>query len=612
VKSLLKLLGAIALATMPVITVVACDDDKPTITDSDISKIAAAQVADTELNMSEIKIKTTQDLFALKDHKFTEFESTIKDNIAAYFQKKVTTSSDASPETKTTWYYPSASCIITDGPDDPSNNNKFQDNFDGKVNGKITLQATITYKSESSITKPIILTIDNDQSDAQAKANAIRDFVITEIGKSSGEISLEALPTAGEFTKNDAQKQFSIFSKDLATAITKWVGYQSLSVNFEFDGNETTPKPLFKFNNWRIEDKKIIFIGDLQNVKIDFIVAGGGFATSKPDKTTSPPTIKVIQTEANARNQIERIINDLRFNVNKLPDSSESFSSYDQKMSGDFTKSIQEKLFDNINAIYKVDATITPTPSNWSQDIITIPDTSKSSKYIADVPDSTGHFILNFKFEYQFDSSLPAAFTLTKNNINVNLKLKSNDITGITIAVPRITANLTQDYKELNTKSDITNPVITAIESKTGIAITAADFDLTNTGSGNQVVDATITFTVKGKPTVPEKLSGTFTFDLTLKTNDITGITITAPNTIAADKIQDYKELNDNEDIITAIIDGITSKTGIITITAADFKLSNNGSGNQVADTTITFTVEGTNIKPNQISGTFTFDLTLI
>ncbi|AGM25270.1 spiralin repeat-containing protein [Spiroplasma chrysopicola] len=204
--------------------------------------------------------------------------------------------------------------------------------------------------------------------------------------------------------------------------------------------------------------------------------------------------------------------------------------------------------------------------------------------------------------------------TFNFTNTLTEAQTGQKDITDIKVVDSQREAKSDQKYGDLNKDKTIIDSVIAAINEDGEVTVTTADFDLTNNQDENaNQVPGEVLFTVTAKAT-SELITGEFTFKVTLTEpevlqKDITDIKV-VDSQREAKSDQKYGDLNKDKTIIDSVIAAI-NEDGEVTVTTADFDLTNNQdeNANQVpGEVLFTVTAKATS---ELITGEFTFKVTL-
>ncbi|WP_338975397.1 hypothetical protein [Spiroplasma endosymbiont of Monopis laevigella] len=430
-KSLLKLLGTLALATTPVVTVVACGSENNQMTPRDILNFAASFVTDSSVQIkADLNLSDDTNIGEMKGKIFSKLDTSVQTAIGNFFSSKLKESTNEHP---TNWYHPDAHVKIMDyvPKKDNDNDEKEKPKFvlptgSELVNGYLWVKAEISYLNLPSVTKDIKITINNDTSHTsdQKKADAIKDFIEKlingEIKDNVLNVNVENLPISGKIdapSKEDiARTQLSYIKQNLNVAIKDKVQYSGLSLSFEFsdDFSDDAKSTLFKMADPTVtnnDDKSIVFNGNVSNITIDFLVGNDGKSTFNTGDIESKSAIQINQTFVDATTQISKIFSEWTVDaVKELPNASESFSDY-KEMNNIKEQVITKGYFANINKIYSI---LVP---KWNDSVITI--TNPESGFNLNPNEKNGYFNLNFKLKYDLSKDFPDIKTSSKFEINV-------------------------------------------------------------------------------------------------------------------------------------------------------------------------------------------------
>ncbi|WP_342260871.1 hypothetical protein [Spiroplasma endosymbiont of Notiophilus biguttatus] len=433
-KSLLKLLGTLALATTPVVTVVACGSENNQMTPRDILNFAASFVTDSSLQIkADLNLSDDTNIGEMKGKIFSELDTSVQTAICNFFSSKLKESTNEHP---TNWYHPDAHVKIMDYVPKKDNDNDEKDKpkfvlptGSELVNGHLWVKTEISYLNLPSVTKDIKITINNDTSHTsdQKKADAIRDFIKQKITNGNLNINVENLPIDGKIdapSKEDiARTQLSYIKQNLNVAIKDKVEYSGLSLSFVFSGDfsNDAKSTLFKMTTATVtnnDDKSIVFNGNINNITIDFLVGNDGKSTFNTGDIGSTTTaIKINQTFVDATTQISKIFSEQTVDtVKELPKASDKYSDYDKD--GKIKEQvITNGYFANINKIYSILA------SKWTDSVITI--TNPESGFNLNPNEKNGYFNLKFKLKYDLKGLLlntSSKFEINAENIHIILR----------------------------------------------------------------------------------------------------------------------------------------------------------------------------------------------
>lgn len=408
-KSLLKLFGALALVTTPVVTVIACSDDV-IVNPRDIQSSALALMRDSEFKMTDIGIANTEDLNKLSGKNFKGFSDEIKKRISTIFSNQLKKSTNERP---TQWYYDDASVVVGNGSDASDANFQIPVVMgdllvDGFINGHLSVNVSVTYKNLPAISKDIKLTFNNDITKKQQKTDAMQKFIEKKINTDDyfikNSVDVATLPTTDETVDTVAAETNLNTSivPNLRIAIKKLIQYQDLTVNIEpyYEKSNKDTKKLTSTSFFTIGtptgSDKLTFNGTLKNVEINFNINGANSHFKIDDNK-----IKVTQTETNAVNQISGAFSAHEQTVATLPKPTDKVTNVT-----DLEKNIKNLAEDSIKKSY-LDITA---------DEINI--TNSDAATFTGTDDWTGYFILNFKVSHKYKEK---EFVATAQNIKVTV-----------------------------------------------------------------------------------------------------------------------------------------------------------------------------------------------
>lgn len=429
-KSLLKLIGTLALTTSPVLAVVACDSEDKQMSPKDILNAAAALITDSNLKVVyDLNLPDSIDLQAMKDKIFSELDNTMQSAISNFFTNKLKESTNQNP---TNWYHPDAHVSIIDvesSDADIAAKAKFTIPASYLVNGHLLVAAKITYSNLPAITKNITLTLNNDttKSSDQIKADAIRDFIQQEINNDNLNVNVENLPVSEPLSSLDmARTQLSFIQQNLNDAIKEKVQYIGLSLSFSFSGdfNDTTgsKSTLFTLTGTSVnvdDNRSIIFNGKINNLTIRFLIGTDGNAEYNTGDATTTHTIKINQTFADATTQILKIFTEYTVKpVATLPTASEKYSEYIKANPTIEDEFISDGYFAAINKIYNDTIMV----NGWTKGIISI--TNPDSQFNFNT-EKSGYFSLNFLLSYNLknvNKDSNSEFNIPAENIHIILR----------------------------------------------------------------------------------------------------------------------------------------------------------------------------------------------
>lgn len=402
-KSLLKLFGALALVTTPVVTVIACSDDV-IVNPRDIQSSALALMRDSEFKMTDIGIN--KDLNELSGKNFKGFSSEIQRKISTIFSNQLKKSTNERP---TQWYYDDASVAVNNG--SVASDANFQIPVNAIVNGHLSVKVSVTYKNLPAISKDIKLTFNNDKTKNQEKTDAMRDFIKGKINTDDyfikNSVDVATLPTTDETVDKGAAETNLNTSivPNLRIAIKKLIQYQDLTVNIEpyyekpnEDTNKLTPTSFFTIGTPTGTSDKLTFNGTLKNVEINFNINGANSNFKIDDNK-----IKVTQSETNAVNQVSGAFFAHKQTVATLPKSTDKVADFT-----DLEKNIKNLAEDSIKKSYL----------GITADEINI--TNRQTATFTATDSQTGYFILNFKVSHNYSGG-DKEFVATAQNIKVTI-----------------------------------------------------------------------------------------------------------------------------------------------------------------------------------------------
>ncbi|WP_375317107.1 hypothetical protein [Spiroplasma endosymbiont of Virgichneumon dumeticola] len=407
-KSLLKLFGAIALTTTPVVTVVACGTEDTNISPRDIQNSALALMSDSEFNMTDLGIGATADLLGLKDKNFKTFSSEIQGKISTILANELKKSTNEHP---TEWYYDDASVVVDNG--SVAGDATFQlpmyvdgthPTFNGIVNGHLNVNVSVTYKNLPPISKNIKLTFNNNTTTASDKTSAMKDFIEYKI-KTSNDFPPVVVATLPSKDSTDnrltaSQNLNNSIVPHLRTAIKNLIQYQDVTVNIMpyYDATPVSTS-FFTIKTPTVVANKLQFSGTLKNITISFNIgdANSNFKI-EDDKIT------VIQTQTNAANQVSGAFYNQSQFAGTLPGPNDKVT--------DFT-GLKDKI---------LDAAVDSIGKSY-QDIVKtdISITNEAIAAFTSTDNYTGYFILNFNVKHSYSGT---EFTVDAQNIKVIVSVK--------------------------------------------------------------------------------------------------------------------------------------------------------------------------------------------
>ncbi|AXF96494.1 spiralin repeat-containing protein [Spiroplasma phoeniceum] len=197
----------------------------------------------------------------------------------------------------------------------------------------------------------------------------------------------------------------------------------------------------------------------------------------------------------------------------------------------------------------------------------------------------------------------------------VNIKVtdvNKQDIKTVIVNDLKLAAHEEETYATLNNEIEILDAVRDAINQRLSITASNNDFVLTNdqVPQNKQVPNTIITFTVTAT-TSSSLIQGSFTFSsILLARKDISSVEINKMLIVPNPKLT-YQALNQNPEILDAIIGTINNKLQI-TITTNDFIVTNNQEGDKKQEPSqkVSFIVKAAE-SSNLIKGRVTFTVEL-
>ncbi|WP_342275973.1 hypothetical protein [Spiroplasma endosymbiont of Nebria brevicollis] len=410
-KSLLKLFGAIALTTTPVVAVVACGTEDTNISPIDIQNSALALMRDSEFNMTDLGIgATAADLLILRDKSFKYFSSEIQGKISTILANELKKSTNEHP---TKWYYDDASVVVDNG--SVAADNIFQlpmyvdgthPTFEGIVNGHLNVSVSVTYKNLPPISKDIKLTFNNDKTKTSEKTDAMKDFIEYKINTSSNfpNVDVATLPNTDATTDilTASQNLNNSIVPHLRIAIKNLIQHQGLTVTITpyYDAAPAVTS-FFTIKPPILVVNKLQFSGTLKNITISFKIGD----TSSNFKI-GDNKITVTQSQTNAANQVSGAFN----NQSRFADTLPAATAKVTDVTGLKDKIITAAV-DSIKKSYPDIVAAEINITNETTATFTATDTK------------TGYFILNFKVEHDYSGT---KFTVDAQNIKVIVSVKTN------------------------------------------------------------------------------------------------------------------------------------------------------------------------------------------
>lgn len=404
-KSLLKLFGALALITTPVVTVIACSGDDVNVNPRDIQSSALALMRDSEFKMTDIGIANTEVLNKLSGKNFKGFSSEIQRKISTIFSNQLKKSTNERP---TQWYYDDASVVVGNGSDA-----NFQIPVNAIVNGHLSVNVSVTYKNLPAISKDIKLTFNNDKTKNQEKTDVMQKFIEKKINTDGyfleNSVDVATLPTTDKIAEIETAitNLNTSIVPNLRIAIKKLIQYQDLSIIItpyyekpNKDTNKLTPTSFFTIGTPAGDSDKLIFNGTLKNVEINFNINDGhSHFKIKDDK------INVTQSETNAVNQVSGAFYAQYQTITAWPNPKNKITDFPG-----LEDSIKNFALTSITKLYL--------------DIIAteIDVTNSDEATFTGTDDWTGYFILNFKVRHNYKySGGEKEFVATAQNIKVTV-----------------------------------------------------------------------------------------------------------------------------------------------------------------------------------------------
>lgn len=408
-KSLLKLFGAIALTSTPLVTVAACGAEDNNISSQDIQNAALALMRDSQFNMTNLGIKNTTDLINLRTKKFKEFSAEIQEKINTIMGNELKKSTNEHP---TQWYYDDALAVINNGIITGSiTDNTFQipTYLDGKhptvegiISGYLYVNVSVTYKNLLPISKNIRLTFNNDTTTKANQTEAMKDFIEYKIDKELfTHFDVATLPNSDSTIdiKTASTNLNNSIVPHLRTKIKDLIQYpkDDLNVNIAPYYDVTTPvsTSFFTIKTPTAPAGKLQFSGTLQNIIISFNIGDASSSFKIADNK-----ITVNQNETNAVNQVSGAFHEQSQYADALPVT--------------VTPNLKTAI------INEVVTSITQSYSDIIASDITITN-EKEAKFNA-TDDKTGYFILNFKVTHLYNS---IDFTVEAQHIKITVSVKT-------------------------------------------------------------------------------------------------------------------------------------------------------------------------------------------
>lgn len=406
-KSLLKLFGAIALTSTPLVTVVACGGQDTDINTQDIQNAALALMRDSQFNMTDLGINTTADLMNLRIKKFKDFSAEIQEKISTIMGNELKKSTNEHP---TQWYYDDALVVLNNGTTTTDDDN-FQiptyvdgkhPEFEGIISGYLYVNVSVTYKNLPPISKNIRLTFNNDTTTKAPQTGAMADFIKYKIDNDLFKpVDVATLPNSDSTTdiKTASTNLNNSIVPHLRVKIKDLIQYpkDDLNVNIAPYYDATTPvsTSFFTIKTPTATSGKLQFSGTLQNIIISFNIGDASSSFKIADNK-----ITVNQNQTDAVNQVSGAFHDQSQYANALPAT----------------------VTPNLKTVIINDAVtnITQSYSDIIANDITITNEKEANFNATD--DKTGYFILNFKVTHIYNS---IDFTVEVQHIKITVSIKT-------------------------------------------------------------------------------------------------------------------------------------------------------------------------------------------
>lgn len=405
-KSLLKLFGAIALTSTPLVTVVACGGQDTDISTQDIQNVALALMRDSQFNMTDLGINTTADLINLQTKNFKDFSAEIQEKISTTMGNELKKSTNEHP---TQWYYDDALVVLNNG--SIVGNNTFQiptyvdgkhPAFEGIISGYLYVNVSVTYKNLPPISKNIRLTFNNDTTTKAAQTQAMTEFIKYKIDNDLFKpVDVATLPNSE--STNDIKTASTNLNNSivphLRAKIKDLIQYpkDDLNVNIAPYYDATTPvsTSFFTLKAPTALADKLQFSGTLQNIIISFNIGDASNSFKIADNK-----ITVNQNETNAINQVSGAFHEQSQYADALP------TTVTPSLKTVIIKEAVTSIAQSYSDIIANDITIT---------------NEKEAKFNA-TDDKTGYFILNFKVNHVYNSK---DFTVEVQHIKITVSIKT-------------------------------------------------------------------------------------------------------------------------------------------------------------------------------------------
>lgn len=404
-KSLLKLFGAIALTSTPLVTVVACGGQDTDISTQDIQNAALSLMRDSKFNMTDLGINTTTDLINLQTKNFKDFSAEIQEKISTTMGNELKKSTNEHP---TQWYYDDALVVLNNGSIVGNNNFQIPTYVDGKhpafegiISGYLYVNVSVTYKNLPPISKNIRLTFNNDTTTNEAEIKAMTEFIKYKIDNDLFKpVDVATLPNSE--STNDIKTASTNLNNSivphLRAKIKDLIQYpkDDLNVNIApyYDATAPVSTSFFTLKAPTVLADKLQFSGTLQNISISFNIGDASNSFQIADNK-----ITVNQNETNAINQVSGAFHEQSQYADALP--TKVTPSLKTVIIREAVTSIAQSYSD----IFANDITIT---------------NEQEAKFNA-TDDKTGYFILNFNVSHTYNSK---DFTVEVQHIKITVSIK--------------------------------------------------------------------------------------------------------------------------------------------------------------------------------------------
>lgn len=406
-KSLLKLFGAIALTSTPLVTVVACGAQDTDISTQDIQNAALALMRDSQFNITDLGINTTADLINLQAKKFKDFSAEIQEKISITTGNELKKSTNEHP---TQWYYDDALVVLNNGINAGDDSFKIPTYVDGKhpefegiISGYLYVNVSVKYKNLPTISKNIRLTFNNDTTTKAKQTEAMRDFIKYKIDKDLfAPVDVATLPNSGSTAdiKTASTNLNNSIVPHLRVKIKDLIQYpkDDLNVNITpyYDKSAPVSTSFFTVKMPTAPAGKLQFSGTLQNIIISFNI---GDANSSFKIADNKITVNQNATDA----------------VNQVSGAFHEQSQYAKEaLPTEVTPSLKTVI---------INEAVTSIAQSYSDIIannITITNETEAKFNATD--DKTGYFILNFKVDHVYNS---IDFTVEVQHIKITVSVKT-------------------------------------------------------------------------------------------------------------------------------------------------------------------------------------------